>query len=442
MRKLLAAIITATLVVAAPLSAMAGSASLILDARTGKVLSSENADVLNHPASLTKMMTIYMAFEAINRGKMNWDTPIVMSKYAASRPPTKLGAKAGTSITVREAILGMITKSANDAAAAMGEKLGGSESNFARLMTQKARQLGMSRTSFYNASGLPDGRQVTTARDMSTLAVALMKNYPREYRLFSTASFNFRGRQIRGHNNLMYRYQGMDGIKTGYTNASGFNLVSAVKDGNRRVVGVVLGGRTARSRDDKMAALLDKAMGRASSSGGARLVASVNSREPVEVASAADASDLPVPASAPRVEDVAPVAAPEIARSELAPKALGYLSDTVPQERPSALDAVTPSAKIGSSAKPLASVASTGDWSIQISAAPSDEAARALLAQAKSEGGAALKSANPYTEAVGKGANKVYRARFVGFESRDAATSACDALKKRSYDCMLLGDRG
>ncbi|QFY59279.1 D-alanyl-D-alanine carboxypeptidase [Rhizobium grahamii] len=445
MRKLLAAIMTATLVVAVPLTAMAGSASLILDARTGKVLTSENADVLNHPASLTKMMTIYMAFEAINRGKMSWNTPIVVSKYAASRPPTKLGVRAGETITVREAILGMITKSANDAAAAMGEKLGGSESNFARLMTQRARQLGMSRTTFYNASGLPDARQVTTARDMSTLAIALMKNYPSEYRMFSTASFNFRGRTIRGHNNLMYRYQGMDGIKTGYTNASGFNLVSAVKDGNRRVVGVVLGGRTARSRDDKMAGLLDKYLGRASSSGGAKLVASVNSRPPVEVASAADDSDLPIPASAPRVADVAPNA-PDIARSELSPKALGYLGDTVPQERPSALDAVTPAAKLTTSAKlapkSLGAVASTGDWQIQISAAPSDEAARALLAQAKSEGGAALKSANPYTEAVGKGANKVYRARFVGFESRDAATSACDALRKRSYDCMLLPDHG
>jgi D-alanyl-D-alanine carboxypeptidase (penicillin-binding protein 5/6) len=449
MRKLLAAIITATLVVAAPLSAMAGSASLILDARTGKVLSSENADVLNHPASLTKMMTIYMAFEALNRGKITWDTPIVMSKYAASRPPTKLGARAGTSITVREAILGMITKSANDAAAAMGEKLGGSESNFSSMMTQKARQLGMSRTVFVNASGLPDNRQITTARDMSTLAVALMKNYPREYRLFSTASFNFRGRQIRGHNNLMYRYQGMDGIKTGYTNASGFNLVSAVRDGNRRVVGVVLGGRTARSRDDKMAGLLDKAMGRASSSGGARLVASVNSREPVEVASAADASDLPLPVTAPR-SDAAPITtAPQVASkapaargNDLAPKALGYLSDTVPMERPSAMDEIDPVAKMARTAKQSGAVASTGDWQIQISAAPSDDAARALLAQAKSEGGAALKSATPFTEAVGKGANRVFRARFVGFQSRDAATSACDALKKRSYDCMLLPDQG
>ncbi|WP_028747890.1 D-alanyl-D-alanine carboxypeptidase family protein [Rhizobium mesoamericanum] len=428
MKTLLAAIMTATLVVAAPLAAMAGSASLILDVRTGKVLSAENADVLNHPASLTKMMTIYMAFEAINRGKISWNTPLVMSKYAASRPPTKLGVRAGDSITVRDAILGMITKSANDAAAAVAEKLGGSESNFASMMTQKARQLGMSRTTFYNASGLPDGRQVTTARDMSTLAVALMRNYPSEYRLFSTASFTFRGRTIRGHNNLMYRYQGMDGIKTGYTNASGFNLVSAVKDGDRRVVGVVLGGRTARSRDDKMAGLLDKYLGRAPSSGGARLVASTSARQSMEVASAEDDSDLPVPDTAPPI-------------NELSPKALGYLSETtVPMERPSAL------AGFASAGKPAAKLsgapAASGDWQIQISAASSDDAARALLAQAKAEGGAALKAASPYTEAVGSGANKVYRARFIGFQSREAAASACDALRQRSYDCVLLPNHG
>ncbi|MBB3539983.1 MULTISPECIES: D-alanyl-D-alanine carboxypeptidase family protein [unclassified Rhizobium] len=426
MNKLLAAIIAATLVVAAPLTAMAGSASLILDARTGKVLSAENADVLNHPASLTKMMTIYMAFEAIKRGKISWNTPLVMSKYAASRPPTKLGVRPGDSITVQEAILGMITKSANDAAAAMAEKLGGSESNFAAMMTQKARQLGMTRTAFYNASGLPDGRQVTTARDMSTLAVALMRNFPGEYRLFSTASFTFRGRTIRGHNNLMYRYQGMDGIKTGYTNASGFNLVSAVRDGDRRVVGVVLGGRTARSRDAKMAGLLDKYLGR--SPGGANMVATTNSRQPVEVASAADDGGMPTPGTAPR-------------KSELSPKALGFLSDaTVPMERP--FDAADPSKAGKPAAKSAAAPTAAGDWQIQISAASSDDAARALLAQAKAEGGAALKMASPYTEAVGNGANKIYRARFVGFHSREAATSACDALKQRSYDCMLLPDHG
>lgn len=430
MRKLLAALLSVTLAVSAPLMAMAGSASFVLDARTGKVLASENADALNHPASLTKMMTLYMTFEALNRGKITWDTPVKMSAFAASRPPTKLGVKAGTTITVREAVYGMIIKSANDAAAAMAEKLGGSESGFSRLMTQKARSLGMSRTTFVNASGLPDSRQITTARDMSTLAIALMKNYPKEYRLFSTASFNFRGRTIRGHNNLMYRYEGMDGIKTGYTNASGFNLVSAVKDGNRRVVGVVLGGRSARSRDDKMAGLLDKYLGRASSSGGAKLVASVNSREqPVEVASAADDTDMPVPQSPKRTTS-----------KDLAPKALGYADDNgvIPLERPAAMDEILNAGK-----EPASSASkSDGSWQIQISAAPSADAARALLAQAQSEAGKPLVSASPYTEAVGSGANKVYRARFVGFDSKEAATSACDALKQRSYDCMLLPNHG
>lgn len=433
MRRLLAAILTATLAIAAPVAASAGSASLVLDARTGKVLASENGDTLNHPASLTKMMTLYLTFEALNRGKITWDTPITMSKYAASRPPTKLGVRAGGTITVREAVYGMIVKSANDAAAAMGEKLGGSESNFARLMTQKARQLGMSRTVFFNASGLPDARQVTTARDMSTLAVALLKNYPNEYRLFSIASFNFRGQTIRGHNNLMYRYQGMDGIKTGYTNASGFNMVSAVKDGNRRVVGVVLGGRTARSRDAKMAGLFDRYMERASS-GGAKLTASINAKQQVEVASAADDTDVPVPAGAPRVADE--VAAP-------APKALGYADGgVIPLERPAAMDEIMNAGKAPKAPVDKAPAGKAGGWQIQISAAPSADAARALLAQAQSEAGAPLVSASPYTEAVGKGANAVYRARFVGFQSKEDATSACDALKKRSYDCMLLPNQG
>jgi D-alanyl-D-alanine carboxypeptidase (penicillin-binding protein 5/6) len=423
MKRLLAAFLSVTFAVSAPITAMAGSASLILDARTGKMLVSENADVLNHPASLTKMMTLYLTFEALHRGKIGWDTPIVMSKYAASRPPTKLGVRAGGTITVREAVYGMIVKSANDAAAAMGEKLAGSEDNFARVMTQRARQLGMSRTTFFNASGLPDSRQVTTARDMSTLGVALLRNYPTEYRLFSMVSFNFRGKTVRGHNNLMYRYQGMDGIKTGYTNASGFNLVSAVQDGNRRVVGVVLGGRTARSRDAKMAALLDQYLGRTSN--GSTLVAGAGVKQQVEVASAAQ-TDVSLPGVTP------PPTAPRSNGAGKIPFALGY-SDTaaVPADRPAVLE------QVANSGKPQVPVSG---WQIQISAAPSADAARALLSLAKSEGGAPLKSASPYTEAVGTGANAVYRARFVGFDSKDEATAACEALKKRSYDCVLLGD--
>jgi D-alanyl-D-alanine carboxypeptidase (penicillin-binding protein 5/6) len=363
-----------------------------------------------------------MTFEALRRGELSWDSKIKVSKAAAAKPPMRLGLKSGMTITVREAVLGMIVRSGNDAATAMAERLGGSEANFARMMTAKARQLGMRKTVFTNASGLPASQQVTTAREMATLAVALMRDFPREYRLFATESFSFRGRKVRGHNNLMYRYEGMDGIKTGYTNASGFNLVSAVKDGNRRVVGVVLGGRSARSRDAKMAALLDRHVGKASTKIGRQLVASTRGGKVVEVTSAATL-DVPMPFAAPQRTKQDSVAALIAATSTAA----------IPAERP------TEVAEIETTA---AAPAAAGGWQIQISAAPSAEAARMLLAQARSEAGAPLAGATPYTEAVGKGANAIYRARFVGFSSRDAAAAACDALKQRSYDCMMLPSRG
>lgn len=404
-----------------PAVAWAGSASIILDARTGKVLSAENPDTLNHPASLTKMMSLYLTFEALRRGTINWDSPVKVSKTAAAKPPMRLGLKAGMTLTVREAVLGMIVRSGNDAAAAMAEKLAGSEADFAQAMTRKARQLGMSRTVFINASGLPASAQVTTARDMSTLAIALMRDFPREYKLFATESFVFRGRKVRGHNNLMYRYDGMDGIKTGYTNASGFNLVSAVRDGNRRVVGVVLGGRTARSRDDKMAALLDRHIGKASSTRNRALVTAAKTGGAAEVA-ALDASNVPLPFAAPERQGGDAVAA-LIGRTSHA---------TIPAERPAAMDEL----------ENTADIPPVGAWQIQISAAPTQEAARALLAQARSVAGNRLKSASPYTEAVRNSTGTVYRARFVGFASQEEAAAACDWLQQRSYDCMLLPSRG
>ena len=414
---LLLAILTFAL---APSVALAGSAAIIIDARTGKVLSSENPDTLNHPASLTKMMSLYLAFEALHRGTIDWDSTIKVSKTAAAKPPMRLGLKAGMKLTVREAVLGMIVRSGNDAAAAMAEKLGGTEARFAQMMTKKAHQLGMSRTVFINASGLPASAQVTTARDMSTLAIALMRDFPREYRLFATQSFMFRGRKVRGHNNLMYRYDGMDGIKTGYTNASGFNLVSAVRHGNRRVVGVVLGGRTAKSRDNKMAALLDRHLGKASNAGSRALLAAAKTGGAVEVA-ALGASDVPLPFAAPKRRSGDAVAA-LIASSHA----------TIPAERPAVMDEL----------EKTADILPAGAWQIQISAAPTQEAARALLAQARSVAGHTLKSASPYTEAVGQGAGTIYRARFVGFDSRDEADAACNWLKQHSYDCMLLPSRG
>lgn len=429
MKRLLMALSAAVLLLSAPVASFAGSAYFIMDAKTGKVLASSNADDLNHPASLTKMMTLYLTFEAIHRGKLSWNSRIQVSSAAAAKPPTKLGLKPGGTVTVREAVDGMIIKSANDAAAAMGEALGGSESGVARLMTQKARELGMRRTVFMNASGLPNMQQVTTARDMSTLAVALINNYPQEYRLFSQASFNYRGQHVRGHNNLMYRYEGMDGIKTGYTNASGFNIVSAVRSGNRRVIGVVMGGATARGRDALMASLLDRNVSKASPVSTSRLIASIGNvkTKQVEVASASDDIAVDVDAQTTSTTrkrlDVTPVA----------PLAYAAASNvTVPMDRPVAMD------EIMNAGKPAAS----GGWQVQIAATPSAQAAKDLLSSAKSKAGNALANASPYTEAVGKGSNTVYRARFTGFSSRDDATSACAALKRKDFDCMMLPNKG
>lgn len=432
MKRLLMALSAAVLLLSAPVASFAGSAYFIMDAKTGKVLASSNADDLNHPASLTKMMTLYMTFEAIHRGKLSWNTRIPVSRFAAAKPPTKLGLKPGGTVTVREAVDGMIIKSANDAATAMAEALGGSESGFARLMTQKAREIGMRRTTFLNASGLPNMQQWTTARDMSTLAVALINNYPQEYRLFSQTSFNYRGHSVRGHNNLMYRYEGMDGIKTGYTNASGFNLVSAVRQGNRRVIGVVMGGATARGRDALMASLLDRYVPKASSVSSSRLLASVGGgkvAKQVEVASASD--DVTVDVDAQTTATTTP--APARKRTEVVPMAFAATSNvTVPMDRPAAMDEILVANK----------PAAGGSWQVQIAATPTAQAAKDLLSEAKSKAGNALANASPYTEAVGKGGNTVYRARFVGFASRDDASSACSALKRKDFDCMLLPSKG
>ncbi|WP_331373601.1 D-alanyl-D-alanine carboxypeptidase family protein [Sinorhizobium chiapasense] len=398
--------------------AVAGSASLVLDARTGRILAAENADTLNHPASLTKMMTLYLTFEALHRGKIGWSTPLVMSSTAARKPPTKLGVRPGDTITVQEAVYGMIVRSANDAAAAVAEALGGSEAAFAQMMNAKARRLGMTRTYFVNASGLPAREQITTAREMARLAVALMRDFPGEYRMFAVQGFTFRGRTIRGHNKLMYRYAGMDGIKTGYTNASGYNIVSAVRDGNRRIIGVVLGGRSAKGRDDKMASLLDQHLGRAATPAGGRLVAATSPQGAVEVAG--------LPGVRLSYADTA-----RTSESASAPVIAASAAPVMPPDRSTAVDD-------SASVPPTAA----GHWQIQISTAATAEGARKILVEAESAGGAALLGASPHTEVSGTGSARQYRARFIGFASREAATSACAILKKRSYDCTLLPDRG
>ncbi|MEE3624892.1 D-alanyl-D-alanine carboxypeptidase family protein [Nitrospirillum sp. BR 11752] len=245
---------------AVPHPAQAGYASLVVDGGTGAVLNAVNPDEPNHPASLTKMMTLYLTFEAIHQGRLHWEDELPVSRNAANKEPTKLGLEVGQTISVKDCVLGMIVISANDGATVVGEALaGGSESVFARMMTDKARQLGMTNTVFRNASGLPDREQVTTARDMSRLAMALHHDFPQDYHYFATREFDFEGRHLTGHNRLMYRYPGMDGMKTGFTNASGSNLVSSAVHDGRRLFGVVFGGSSAKARDKLMETLLDNA---------------------------------------------------------------------------------------------------------------------------------------------------------------------------------------
>jgi D-alanyl-D-alanine carboxypeptidase len=236
----------------------AKDAYLIVDAASGRELSSDQPDELRYPASLTKLMTLYLTFSALDSGKLSLNDALPVSMNALNAPPTKMGMSPNGTVTVRDAVMGLVTRSANDAAVLLAEGLGGNEASFARQMTQKARQLGMSSTVFRNASGLPNPDQVTTARDMARLANALLRDFPHYYPVFSVLSYNYRGRSLENHNHMLASYAGADGLKTGYTNASGFNLVmSAVRD-NRRLIGVVMGGHTAHQRDRLMAELMDQ----------------------------------------------------------------------------------------------------------------------------------------------------------------------------------------
>lgn len=232
------------------------SASIVVDANSGRVLQASNPDALRHPASLTKIMTLYLLFERLEAGKLSLDSRLDVSEHASVQPPTKLGLKPGQTLKVEDAIKALVTKSANDAAVVVAEALGGSEPAFAQMMTRKARALGMRRTIYRNASGLPDSSQVTTARDQALLGRAVQERFPKYYHYFATTSFSYHGRAMRNHNKLLGRVDGVDGIKTGYTRASGFNLVTSVKRGNRYIVAVVLGGRSGGARDAHMRNLI------------------------------------------------------------------------------------------------------------------------------------------------------------------------------------------
>src|SRR6478752_404056 len=306
--------------------------SIIVDGNSGATLSANNPDGSRHPASLTKIMTLYLLFERLDAGKLKLDSEMQVSAHASEQAPTKLGLRPGQTITVEEAIKGLVTRSANDAAVVIAEAIAGDEDDFAKLMTRKARALGMTRTVYRNASGLPDDDQVTTARDQATLGRAIQDRFPRHYRYFSTSVFNYKGRSIRNHNHLLGNVEGVDGIKTGYTRASGFNLVTSMRRGNRHLIGVVLGGRSGGSRDAIMRNLLAENLDKAATT---HTVAAVTERNGSDAAAeVADASDTPARSAAQVQAAAAP--APEAAPSRLAARlsTLAAATAAVPPAQP------------------------------------------------------------------------------------------------------------
>jgi D-alanyl-D-alanine carboxypeptidase len=402
------------------------SASIVLDADTGRVLSEDNADALTYPASLAKLMTLYLTFEGLNSGRLRVDQYLAVSGDAASRPPTKLGLRAGETVQVQDLILAIVTRSANDAAAVLAETQAGSEAAFAEHMTQKARELGLTATVFRNASGLPDPEQRTTARDMAQLALALYHNYPREYRYFATREFEFRGRIIIGHDHLLDWYPGADGLKTGYIRASGFNLAtSAVRDGHR-LIGVVMGGSSGGVRDREMAALLDQGF--------------------TQLGVAIPPADRHVAPPQPQLA----VAAPPNDR-RVAPPLL-RLPVTVASEppgEPGPVDALVlsaaasrfaahlaPIARAEAAVRPQHAAATADRWSIQLGAFHAEAAAQETAHAAASL--AVAKGKRSQIVESGRTAKaRLYRARLLDFTPQQAQ-SACAALHKKRLECVVV----
>ncbi len=441
-------------------------AGIVIDANTGNVLYSENADTLHYPASLTKMMTVYLTFEALEAGRITLDTPVVFSRNAAAQAPTKLGIGAGRSVTVREAILGIVTKSANDAAMALGEMLGGSEEDFARMMNDKARALGMTRTTYRNPNGLPNTAQMTTARDQARLGIALREHFPQYYGFFSETSFKLGNRIIPGHNHLLGSVRGVDGIKTGYTRAAGYNLATSVKIDGRSIVGVVLGGASTPARDNQMRKLIAEYLPKASTkhipsdviaqapsaspnvqAASARMVdisrAKIKNNGATEVADFSPSSAAAFAAVTPQSSSSNPLlsAKPEpVKRPAYDETASAASSDDADEDEVDTLTTASTTksdAKLvkleraGKSEKAEKAGREPAGWIVQIGVASSKDGATDLLDTAKNKGGRALRSAKPYAVAFDGG----YRARFGGFEDQSEAINACKALKRAGVKC-------
>ncbi|WP_332066176.1 D-alanyl-D-alanine carboxypeptidase [Bartonella sp. CB189] len=403
-------------------------AAIVIDANTGKTLFQKNATLKRYPASLTKMMTLYILFEAMHARRITPNTPIPISSYAAKRPPTKIGLKVGQTISAEAAAKALVTKSANDVATAIAEYLGGNEKKFAIMMTKKAKKLGMINTHFANASGLPDTRNYSTAKDMATLSLALRQHFPKQYKLFKTTSFTFHGQTINSHNRLVKMVKGVDGIKTGYTQMSGSNLATSMRIEGRSIVAVVMGGKSSAARDDHMVDLLNHYLPKASRiQSGERLIAFANYNLPTGV-------NTPIPlmkANSTEFDDeistILTALAEQPKNFDTAISAVNQVIIPIPNPQK------TESVKIVTAA-----LSTNTGWAIQIGSLSDRKQAKKLLVKAKNTAYSALKYTSLHTQPFEKSGHHYYRARFIGFSSKKAASSACSTLKKANFNCYIV----
>ncbi len=389
-----------------PVESTALYADIVIEARTGRVIHATNASSLRHPASLTKMMTLYLTFQALESGNLQPNQSLSVSLHAAAQSPSKLGLRKGQTIRAQDAVMALVTQSANDAAVVLAEALGGTEQRFAEMMTQQARALGMRQTVFKNASGLPDPDQVTTARDMAMLGHALIYHYPKYYDYFGRSSFSYAGRVYHNHNRLMERYEGMDGIKTGYVRASGFNLVASAVRGDKRLIGVVFGGKSTLSRDNQMAQLLDQSFA-------ANLSDQRTAQKEGDVEAQGDSSD---------VIDNQYIALPPKTSSQ-------YAYNSV-------LDRHGETAQNSKDRHAYRYTAS--NWGIQIGAYSDLSAGQQVLFNITREMNPLLNRSDAVLQKVQtEEGGIVYRARFVGMEQA-TARSVCAYIVKKGHGCLVV----
>lgn len=422
MRYLASLVITVLILTGAAMPAAAESskyAALVVNAETGAILHQRNASAQRYPASLTKMMTLYLTFDALEKGKIKMNTYLRASERAASQPPLGLDLQEGQQISVRDAINALVVKSANDVAVVLAEGVGGSEWQFARMMTAKARELGMSNTTFMNASGLHNPQQVTTAVDLAKLAIALQRDFPQYYSMMSTLRFTYKGVKYETHNRVTKNYPGATGGKTGYVNASGFNLVTTAKRGNMNLVGVVLGGVTYKKRDAQMVSLLNNAFARG------------NTTTAVAKAPAA-------PQTTQQMAQAAPAAAP-IAKAAVAPQ---KEVTEAPAKRPivvarkmEKLEKTSYRSKKGK-AREQSSAATPRNWAVQVGQFRKEQQANAAVNRAKSIAGDALDSAKVSVSRTGS-KGRIHTAKLANLTENEAK-SACSALRAAQSACRVV----